>query len=148
MTDNRSLVDLLPEMLNRIVHEDEWSSGASGEVSPDLTQRLRKLLPGSWRSAVKDRLPQSWQDSLTLARRLDEKDSAKSPVFCTMPDLQGHIRVNLAGRERDGIVRPGEEYEAWLQKITKGLMTFVDESTGQPIVQAINVPARCTRTVR
>jgi predicted AlkP superfamily phosphohydrolase/phosphomutase len=141
MTDNRSLVDLLPEMVHRIVHEEDGTHRANGPASPGLTQRLRTLLPLTWRSAVKNHLPQSWQDALTLAWRLDGVDWAHTPVFCTMPDLQGHIRVNLAGRERDGIVRPGEEYEFWLEKVTEGLKTFVDESTGQPIVQAVRRPS-------
>ncbi len=136
MTDNRSMVDLLPEMLRRVVHGNDQSSGLSRGTSSGLSQRLRQLLPLSWRSAVKDRLPQSWQDSLTLAWRVERQDWATTPVFCTMPDLQGHIQVNLAGRERNGIVRP-DEYEFWLRKVTDGLMTFVDEDTGEPIVKAI-----------
>jgi predicted AlkP superfamily phosphohydrolase/phosphomutase len=43
----------------------------------------------------------------------------------------GSIYVNLAGRERDGVVLPGEEYEKVRREIRSGLETLVDEKTGE-----------------
>ena len=42
----------------------------------------------------------------------------------------GQIYVNLAGREAQGIVEPGEEYEAVRRAIKEGLEAYVDEKTG------------------
>lgn len=141
MTDNRTLATHLPEMVRRIVEDDDGSSHEqAGEAKPGLTKRLRNVVPLSWRSAVKNRLPQAWQDALTLFWRTSQENWAQTPVFCVLPDLQGFVRVNLVGRERDGIVQPGEEYEQWLQKVTEGLKTFVDDDTGEPIVARIKRP--------
>jgi predicted AlkP superfamily phosphohydrolase/phosphomutase len=43
----------------------------------------------------------------------------------------GSIYINLAGRERDGIVLPGEEYEKIRREIKQGLESLVDEKTGE-----------------
>ncbi|HJQ98707.1 MAG TPA: alkaline phosphatase family protein, partial [Candidatus Polarisedimenticolaceae bacterium] len=43
----------------------------------------------------------------------------------------GGVYVNLVGRERDGIVLPGAEYEAVRQGIKEGLEALVDPLTGE-----------------
>jgi predicted AlkP superfamily phosphohydrolase/phosphomutase len=43
----------------------------------------------------------------------------------------GNIYVNLAGREAEGIVQPGEEYRALVAEIKTKLEAFVDEETGE-----------------
>jgi predicted AlkP superfamily phosphohydrolase/phosphomutase len=43
----------------------------------------------------------------------------------------GSIYVNLVGRERHGIVMPGQEYEDVPQQIRAGLQALVDPATGQ-----------------
>ncbi len=43
----------------------------------------------------------------------------------------GNVYVNLAGREPQGIVRPGDEYDALLTELATGLEALVDETTGE-----------------
>lgn len=43
----------------------------------------------------------------------------------------GQIYINLKGREGQGIVEPGEEYEQVVREIKEGLEAFVDEQTGE-----------------
>ncbi len=43
----------------------------------------------------------------------------------------GSIYINLMGREKHGIVLPGEEYESVRRQIKEGLESFVDERTGE-----------------
>lgn len=49
----------------------------------------------------------------------------------------GDIYVNLAGRERDGIVQPGEEYDSLRREIRKGLESLVDDATGERPVHRV-----------
>ena len=42
----------------------------------------------------------------------------------------GGLYVNLRGRERDGIVEPGAEYDRLLDDLERGLLAMVDERTG------------------
>ncbi len=43
----------------------------------------------------------------------------------------GQIYINLEGREKQGIVKPGEEYRQVVQQIKAGLEAYVDEETGE-----------------
>lgn len=47
----------------------------------------------------------------------------------------GQIFINLAGREPQGIVQPGAEYERTLQEIINRLPTLKDPQTGMPLVE-------------
>lgn len=45
--------------------------------------------------------------------------------------------VNLAGREPQGLVAPGEEYEAIRQTIIEALQSAYDETTGEPAAERV-----------
>jgi predicted AlkP superfamily phosphohydrolase/phosphomutase len=49
----------------------------------------------------------------------------------------GQIYVNLAGREPEGIVAPGREYEELIASLTRDLNDFRDPDTGLPLVDHI-----------
>jgi len=52
-------------------------------------------------------------------------------------EFPGSIRVNLKGREVNGIVEPGSEYEAVCEAIRAGLEGYVDPDTGKPVVERV-----------
>ncbi|MBW2062355.1 MAG: alkaline phosphatase family protein [Deltaproteobacteria bacterium] len=55
-----------------------------------------------------------------------------------MPQRAVHIYVNVKGRDPDGIVEPGEEYEQVRQDIIDTLLTYVDPETGKrPFAMAL-----------
>lgn len=47
------------------------------------------------------------------------------------------LYVNLKGREKDGIVNPGAEYDALLDELEKGLLALRDPKDGSPAVTLI-----------
>ncbi len=49
----------------------------------------------------------------------------------------GFIKVNLKGREPQGTVEPGQEYEEVLNEISKRLSSLKDPQTGAPLVSRI-----------
>lgn len=49
----------------------------------------------------------------------------------------GEIYVNLRGREAQGTVEPGAEYDELRKEIRTGLMTLVDEATGRRPVERV-----------
>ncbi|MFQ5767998.1 MAG: alkaline phosphatase family protein, partial [Acidobacteriota bacterium] len=49
----------------------------------------------------------------------------------------GEIYINLEGREPQGVVRPGDEYEQVRDAIVRGLESFVDPATGQHPVHRV-----------
>jgi predicted AlkP superfamily phosphohydrolase/phosphomutase len=50
--------------------------------------------------------------------------------------IGGYIRLNVRGRERDGIVHPND-VEALMREVTEGLATFHDVD-GAPVVAAVH----------
>jgi predicted AlkP superfamily phosphohydrolase/phosphomutase len=135
METNRSRFDLVPEMLDRVL-----SGGEPKRRSPGLSAltSLRSAVPVEWRSAVKERLPPGWQDELSrFWRGVDDKDWSKTVAFPLMGDLQALVQVNLRGREAQGIVEPGREYDELCDRIAEGLLSFRDPRTGRPVVRDI-----------
>jgi predicted AlkP superfamily phosphohydrolase/phosphomutase len=52
-------------------------------------------------------------------------------------DQLGYIRINLRGREPNGIVEPGSEYDDVCSQVTETLKELVHPHTGKPIVREI-----------
>lgn len=132
MEANTSRVPILSEMLDRIV-----SGRAEPAGSPGLLHRLRALVPNEWRARIKGLLPTWVQDRLTVFWRLGGRDLSSTSAFPLVADLQGYIRINVAGREADGCVSPGAEYDRLCDEISMGLAAFVDADSGEPVVEEV-----------
>jgi predicted AlkP superfamily phosphohydrolase/phosphomutase len=66
---------------------------------------------------------------------LDDVDWARTKVYSV--GNFGQMYVNLTGREPQGSVSPGAEYEAVLDDLTQRLRMLADPETGQPVVADI-----------
>jgi predicted AlkP superfamily phosphohydrolase/phosphomutase len=92
--------------------------------SPNNLARLKRLLPFLVRW-----VPDS---TTTLAEAVDwERTRAYSFGYI------GQIYVNLKGREPQGIVPPGQEYERLVAQIKAALLEWKDPDDGRPIVDAV-----------
>jgi predicted AlkP superfamily phosphohydrolase/phosphomutase len=49
----------------------------------------------------------------------------------------GDVYVNLKGREKEGIVAPGAEYDALRDELTRGLLELTDPATGERAVSRV-----------
>jgi len=101
-----------------------------------LLWTLRYLLPYELRLELKSRFP---KPVATLRRWIGRPDS--NP-WCRMRafafpsnNMTGAIRINLKGREPEGLVEPGVEYEALRKDITDALLALENPETGRPAVQ-------------
>jgi hypothetical protein len=141
MGPNASRSDVLREMLARTLADRVEPQGTA--VRKRLVDRLRMLVPIEWRSWVKTRLPIAVQDRLTLFWRTGGIDWQRTRAFAAFCDLDGYVRINLRGREAEGIVEPGEEYVRLCDRICEGLKTFVDEDTGVPVVEGSHASTSC-----
>lgn len=139
MGENTSRAELLPEMLRRVLAGGVVVDSPAGK--PGLVKRIRELIPNRWRNTIKDHLPLAIQDWLTSYWRMGRSDWSKTRAFCLVADLQGYVRFNIRGREAEGLVEPGAEYERLAAEITEGLRSFVDADSGEPVVAEIKTPA-------
>jgi predicted AlkP superfamily phosphohydrolase/phosphomutase len=78
---------------------------------------------------------------VTLGRQLDLSltpsiDWSRTQAIAGSPATEG-IYVNLKGREPQGIVEPGEPYEALRERLMAELQALRDPETGEPVVHAV-----------
>ena len=132
MGANTSRVSVLPEMMGRIL---PGPRGAS--LRPGRLERVRQIIPTEWRSRVKSRLPRGLQDRLTSFWRTSNVDFSSVRAFPMVADLQGYIRINVRGREAQGTVEPGREYDQLCEEIAEGLGSFADAETGRAVVDRV-----------
>jgi len=134
MGPNTSRSHLLPGMLEAVLSDVPARKPGRSPTGSSLW-RIRSMVPTSFRAWIAHALPDLW--ALELAARLELRDVnwASTRGFVMPSDDAGYIRLNLRGRERDGIVEPAEA-DALLDKIAMGLQTFHDID-GRPVIQKI-----------
>ncbi|MCS6859686.1 MAG: alkaline phosphatase family protein [Abditibacteriales bacterium] len=100
----------------------------------------RRMLPESWRVALSRHLPRDTRERLLADQFRSGTNWQKTTAFALPAFYNGLIRVNLRGREPQGIVSPGAEYEALLDRLESDLRQLIDPQTGKPAVQSITRP--------
>ena len=114
------------------------SPRASTDQRRSLGDIARGLIPPALRAAISRRLPHHAQEEL-LARAFRGSSDWTRTVAFNIPALYtGHIRVNLRGREPQGIVEPGSEYREVLDRIEADLRQLEDPLTGSAAVYAVH----------
>ncbi len=127
MGPESSRADLLPGMLAKVLGQSE------GAASP-LT-RLRNWVPTGVRARVAKALPERVAIGLTARLEHGRPDWRRVRAFAPASDGAGFVRLNLGGREREGVV-PAGEAESLLREIAEGLATF-GEPSGEKVVARV-----------
>ena len=132
MGANTSLSEyVLPKMISNILMRGPGKSKEKGVI-----KKVRNRIPLEWRSNFKKLLPVKVQDKMTAYWHMGGTKWERTKIFNLLSDLQGYIRINLKGREKDGIVKQGEEYDNLCNEIIEGLKTFKEETTMEPVVES------------
>jgi predicted AlkP superfamily phosphohydrolase/phosphomutase len=140
---------LLPAILVRLEVAEACSAKALSGQPPDYIDRLDAVLTWGWQSMssrikekltpVRDRL-RGWIDGRHphLPSSCSGMDIKRSKCFPLDNGLSvGGIRVNLAGREPDGIIKPGAEMDAFCEELAHNLLRIVDGDTGIPMIKSV-----------
>jgi predicted AlkP superfamily phosphohydrolase/phosphomutase len=112
--------------------------GALGVDAKSLVRGLKgiglgwvpKLVP----RALKGQVPQAMSSFNKIASRIDW---SRTRAYCPSAPGSG-LWVNLKGREPEGIVAPGAEYERVIAELRERLLAYRDPKTGEPIVAAVH----------
>ena len=99
-----------------------------------LRQRLRRL----WR-ALPGNVRRKFRASVISATASDKLKFRTEHAFFAVKtnDNCGGIRLNVAGREAQGVVQRGEEYDALCASIREDLMQIINLDSGEPIVREV-----------
>jgi hypothetical protein len=121
------------------------------ELLEPILRRL-EATPGT-RSSIYGRLRVAWdtlpqQIQRPLARTKDlfrehllENDRARRLCFALPASNDGgSIRLNVMGREPQGRIRPGADYDAHCRWLTDELKAVVNAETGEPVVREVYRP--------
>jgi predicted AlkP superfamily phosphohydrolase/phosphomutase len=134
--------ELLEDFCRRLGYQASPAPAASSGPPPrrSITAMLRSLVPERARNLVSRFLPFHVQARLLSEKFAASTDWSRTTAYAPPGYYTGCIRVNLRGREPNGIVAPGAEYDALLSRLEEDLHALRDATTGAAVV------ARTVRT--
>jgi predicted AlkP superfamily phosphohydrolase/phosphomutase len=132
----------LNEILDRLGHGRPRPAGTpAAEARPARRNpwRLVKMtVPSRLQYAVKERLPERWQNQLLFLWYAGGRDCAGRRAFAVPNnEVVGAIRIGVRGRDRGGIVEPGAEHRQLRDEIAAALRELVDPVTGRAVVRQV-----------
>jgi predicted AlkP superfamily phosphohydrolase/phosphomutase len=134
MGENASLSEFLPGMLQAILRgERPREANRSSAI-----WRLRAVLPTRARSAFSQLMPAFVNRALVARLYVHGLDWGSTRAFALPGETHGLVRLNVRGRERDGIVEPGD-VPALLDELTASLLAF-ETPDGRPAVASVGRP--------
>lgn len=125
--------------------------GPNYTASHILEDVLRVLDPESSRRNVMGRVRAGYRTVVPAAARkklrrradfvdeITQKNSRRRRPFYAVPsnELAGAIKANIAGRDPDGVLHPGREYDDAVEQLTEDLHALRNLDTGTPIVREV-----------
>lgn len=128
MGPNRGWSDLLPQILAQM---DEHRSGRAPKRG--WLYRLKQDLPHHRIRPILKILPSSVTDQMVRLWSRRMYDWAETRYFPMPMDEAGYLRINLRGRELEGIVGEGQEYDAVCAEVEALVASLCDETSCVPI---------------
>jgi predicted AlkP superfamily phosphohydrolase/phosphomutase len=134
MGPSTSRAELLPAMLRAVLR----GGGVQKQAAPRSRTpvwAIREAVPARLRSRVARSLPDRLVADVTT-RMYVRADWTRTRAIAVPGENKGYVRLNLRGREREGIVDP-DEADGLLAEIAEGLQTFCD-ADGAPSIERID----------
>ena len=129
---------LLPTVMERLGYVNAGADAGGRAARPaSLLGIVKGLVPARARRMIADNLPVGLRNKLGEHLQTSQIDWSRTRAFTLPTDLEGYIRINLRGREPEGIVEPGAEYEALCSDIQRRLESLVNPATGKPAVRKV-----------
>lgn len=117
-----------------------FKTNANEKILPSLVDAAKnigiKTVPSSLKKVIfrKTQLANKIESSVRFARI----DWGRSQAYSEETPYYPSIWINLRGREPDGIVMPGKEYEEIRGEIIKALGKWSDPETGQRLISKVH----------
>jgi predicted AlkP superfamily phosphohydrolase/phosphomutase len=97
-------------------------------------------LPGRLQYAIRSVLPQPLRNRLLFLWYSGGQDWRGCRAFAVPNnDTVGAIRVSVRGRDKNGLVEPGSEYDRVCRDIADALRDLRDPETGRPVVRQVTL---------
>ena len=156
MGPNYSGSHILPDLLTRMgllnhqdpqlgdvaSHEPDRRPGAARKSPPlpvDVLGTIRGMVPERVRIAVSNNLlPRKLREKLSMRWKTAGIAWDRTRAFLIENANEGYIRINLKGREPEGIVAPGHEYERVRDEITRTARAMTNPTNGMPAALGVH----------
>jgi len=127
---------LLPDVLERLGYAVATTAAQSSRRGWSIRD-LKNAVPPGLRRWIADHLPSRLRERINTAVEGAGLDWSKTRAFTLPTDLEGYIRINLKGREPEGVVAPGPEYRALCREIATRLEALANPATGRPAIRKV-----------
>jgi predicted AlkP superfamily phosphohydrolase/phosphomutase len=132
MKANHGWGDLGTELFEGILHESLMQKPKRG-----LLYEVRRRLPFHLVRQLITRLPKAVTNRLVQMWSANMYNWQTTPYFPLPMDQAGYIRINLKGREKNGIVEAGVKYEQLCDELEQYLLSLHDADSGHKIVSKV-----------
>lgn len=138
MGPNHSASHLMPELLHRLGLLHAAGLGGKQEAAPPsgLAARLRRMIPLSVRQSISRCLPRGTRRRLAMKWMNSGTDWSRTRMFCIPNSNEGYFRINLAGREPDGLIA-ADEVPVLLDEVADELGRLVNPVNGRCIAHGV-----------
>lgn len=102
-----------------------------------LLYRIKRVLPWRLVRQVTTRLPRRLNQALVPLWSSRMLDWSSTRFFALPVDVNGFLRINLRGREAQGIVEPGREYRELCEELREAFLGLRVIETGEPIAERV-----------
>lgn len=116
----------------RRIPPDTLRRSASGAITT-LYRTINPRLPRAVRGAIRRWVPGARQAVRTAIQY--RYDWRRTRAFCM--GAAGDVWLNVRGRDPEGVIEPGTEYEDVRARIKDTFLGLCDAGTGQPVVEAV-----------
>jgi predicted AlkP superfamily phosphohydrolase/phosphomutase len=135
MEDSYPTTELIPDFCQKLGYHVLQPTSENTSLNP-LTL-ARRFIPQSWRKSLSNYFPLHLQERLLNDNFANNTNWQKTRAFAIPSLYTSFIRVNLQGRELQGIVQPGQAYYDLLNEIETNLQQLIDPITQQPAIKQI-----------
>ncbi|HSE87962.1 MAG TPA: alkaline phosphatase family protein [Candidatus Binatia bacterium] len=106
--------------------------GKNRAAKADLMSTVRNMIPKSFRVAVsRTLLPRKINEKLSLRWKTAGISWQHTRAFLIENANEGYIRINLKGREPQGVVAPGKEYEELCEELYQTIKSAINPANGK-----------------
>jgi predicted AlkP superfamily phosphohydrolase/phosphomutase len=109
----------------------EWRTLGWREKVTDLLRRTKQSSPRSLKTLYHRLAGQTLQRTVASTTSIDPYDWSSTRAFALPPEDWGVVRINLKGRERDGVVEPAD-YRVLIDELAQRLADLT--AGGEPLV--------------
>jgi predicted AlkP superfamily phosphohydrolase/phosphomutase len=112
----------------------------NGKPPRGIVRRLRERVPAPIQNRIARLVPVSVRDEVMNQSVVAGNDWARTSGFDIVSDKNGYLRLNVRGRERDGILeRDGDVLPRYVDWVRECFESLTIAGTGEPLVESVRL---------